>query len=326
MERDLQLEGYRRMVRVRRFEETVVKLLGSAEILGAVHLSIGQEAAIVGACLALRPDDYMIGTHRSHGHLLGKGADPKSLMAELFGRRTGVNKGKGGSMHLADFSVGSLGETGIVGSGLPIATGSALSAKLRGTDQVALAFLGDRATGEGTFHESMNLAAVWALPVIFYCENNQYPVTTTFAAASAVPKVVDRAGAYSMPAELVDGQDLVSCYEATSRAVARARGGAGPTLIEAKTYRYMNHSQGRAVEARSHEEMNYWRARDPVTMFREGMIEFHVSGEHDLTLLESEIEHEIIASVEFARSSPYPKSEELFDDMYAMLLTREGDR
>src|SRR5712692_6752417 len=212
MDPDLQLEGYRRMLRIRRFEEMASKLLVSGDILGALHLSIGQEAAIVGACMALRSDDYMVGTHRSHGHPLGKGADPKPLMAELLGRRSGVNKGKGGSMHLADFSVGSLGETSIVGSGLPIATGGALSAKLRGTDQVALAFFGDGATNEGTFHESMNLASVWKLPVIFYCENNQYAVMTTFASASAVSNVAERASAYSMPGEIVDGQDLVSYY------------------------------------------------------------------------------------------------------------------
>lgn len=314
------------MLRIRRFEEMVAKLLASGEILGAVHLSIGQEAAIVGPCLALRSDDYMVGTHRSHGHPLGKGADPKPLMAELLGRRSGVNKGKGGSMHLADFSVGSLGETSIVGSGLPIAVGGALSAKLRGTDQVSLAFFGDGATGEGTFHESMNLAAVWALPVIFYCENNQYAVTTAFASSSPVPNVADRASAYAMPSEIVDGQELASCYETTMRAIARARRGAGPTLIEAKTYRYVGHSEGRAVESRSQEEMSHWRSRDPVTSFRKRLINEQVAAEPDLRGIEADVEDQIAASVEFAKSSPYPSSDELFDDMYAMPLSESDDR
>jgi len=314
------------MLRIRRFEEMVSKLRGSGEILGAVHLSIGQEAAIVGACLALRRDDYIVGTHRSHGHPIGKGADPKPLMAELLGRRTGVNKGKGGSMHLADFSVGCLGETSIVGSGLPIAVGGALSAKLRGTDQVSLAFFGDGATSEGTFHESLNLGAVWALPVIFYCENNQYAVTTNFASASAVPNVADRSSAYSMPSEIVDGQDLIACYEATLRAVARARDGAGPTLIEAKTYRYMSHSEGRLVETRSQDEIRQWQARDPLITFRERLENAQISTEQDLRALEADVEEQIVATVEFARSSAFPGSDELYDDMYAASPSQLGDR
>jgi TPP-dependent pyruvate/acetoin dehydrogenase alpha subunit len=301
----VQLEMYRRMVRIRRFEETVVELMGAGLMVGSAHLAIGQEAAIVGACLALRDDDYIVGTHRSHGHPLGKGADPRPLMAELLGKATGVNQGLGGSMHLADFSIGSLGETSIVGSGLPIACGGALSAQIRGTDQVALAFFGDGASNEGTFHESLNLSAAWRLPVVFYCENNLYAITTPLRTASAVTDIAERAHGYGMPGEVVDGQDVLACWSAVTRAVARARLGEGPSLIEAKTYRFREHSEGRTLSYRAEEEVEDWRRRDPIEAFQ-AVLTAAGTSRADVERIDAEVDAEMEAALAFARESPDP--------------------
>src|SRR5688572_26882259 len=244
MTKDQQSEAYRRMLRIRRFEEEGTKLYLRGEIPGAYHASIGQEAAIVGACLALRDDDYIVGTHRSHGHPIGKGAKLDALMAELMGKVTGICKGRGGSMHLADSTVGILGESAIVGGGIPLAAGAAMSAKIRGSDQVSLAFFGDGASNQGTFHETLNIAAVWALPVIFFCENNGYAITTPVMKSHGQPDIAKRAAGYGIPGVIVDGQDAVAVYEVTHAAVERARRGDGPTLIEAKTYRFDEHQVG----------------------------------------------------------------------------------
>src|SRR5580658_10896508 len=214
----LQREAYRRMMRIRKFEEEGVRLFTAGRIPGAFHASIGQEAAIVGACMALRVDDPMTGTHRSHGHPIGKGADLKALMAELMGKATGICKGRGGSMHLADNSVGIIGESAIVGGGIPLATGVGLSAKVRGTDQVCLCFFGDGAVNQGTFHESLNMASLWKLPVIYFCENNGYAITTSIARSHGQPSIAHRAGAYGMPGVVVDGQDVVAVHSATEEA------------------------------------------------------------------------------------------------------------
>src|SRR5580658_3224070 len=240
----LQREAYRRMMRIRKFEEEGVRLFTAGRIPGAFHASIGQEATIVGACMALRDDDAMTGTHRSHGHPIGKGADLRALMAELMGRGTGICKGRGGSMHLADNSVGIIGESAIVGGGIPLATGCGLSAKVRGTDQVCLCFFGDGAVNQGTFHESLNMASLWKLPVIFLCENNGYAITTSLASSHGQPDIALRASGYGMCGLTVDGQQVSAVYDATSAAVARARSGHGPTLIEAKTYRFDEHQVG----------------------------------------------------------------------------------
>ena len=316
LSRDQQLEMYRRMLLIRRFEETVKEFMDAAEMVGGAHLSLGQEGAIVGACAALRNDDWIVGTHRSHGHPIAKGAAIKPLMAELLGRRTGINKGKGGSMHLADFTIGSLGETSIVGSGLPLAVGGGLSAKLRGTDQVSLVFFGDGAVQEGAFHESMNLAAVWKLPVIFFCENNLYGMTTSFEDSSAVPNVADRAAAYNIPGVIVDGQDVVASYQATRDAVARARAGEGPTLIEAKTFRYLAHSY-RVRESRTEDEIAVGKQRDPISLFEERLIAEGVATDGELEGIFSEVEREIMAGAAFARASEPPDFAEAFTDLYA---------
>lgn len=311
------LEMYRRMVRSRRFEETVAELASAGEITGGVHLSIGQEGAAVGACMALRKDDYITGTHRSHGHPIAKGAHMGPLMAELLGKRTGVCKGKGGSMHLADFSVGSLGETSIVGSGLPIATGGALSAKMRGSDRVALCFFGDGAANQGAFHESLNIASVWKLPVIYLCENNQYALSTPAASVISVANIADRAAAYSMPGKVVDGQDPVAVYEVVAEAVARARKGDGPTLIETKTYRYWEHAVGLRLAYRSADEISIWRTRDPLVRMAASLAELEIV-DAEVKELEQQVETEVEAAVAFAKESPFPEPDDVFDDVYAM--------
>jgi acetoin:2,6-dichlorophenolindophenol oxidoreductase subunit alpha len=311
------LEMHRRMLRIRQFELAAKAAHATGELLGALHLSIGQEAAIVGACTAVRRDDGMTGTHRSHGHPIGKGAATAPLMAELFGKATGVCKGKGGSMHLADFSVGSLGESGIVASGLPVAAGAGLSARLRGTDQVVLAFFGDGAANEGACHEALNLAAIWTLPVIFLCENNQYAVTGAIAEFAKVSDLALRAAGYGMPGVVVDGQDVLAVHAAVAAAAARARGGDGPSLVEAKTYRFLPHSQGTRNETRPQAEVAEWSARDPIAIHAARLAEAGVSAA-ELEALTDEVTDEIEAALAFARSSPDPDPADAWADLYAM--------
>ena len=307
-----QLECYSRMLRIRRFEEAII----AHHPVG--HLSIGQEGAIVGACMALRDDDYVTGTHRSHGHPLGKGADLLSLMAEIFGQRTGICKGLGGSMHLTDTSLGLICESAIVGGGFPLATGAGLSIQVRNTDQVSLCFFGDGATNEGTFHESLNIASVWKLPVIYFCENNGYAVTTSVEKSHGQPDIARRADGYGMPGVSVDGQDVEAVHKVTQAAVARARAGGGPTLIEAKTYRFDEHSNRLAIpiKYREEEEVAHWRgARDPIALYRTALL-----SHHPLAAIE-EIEAAVAKlaedAVQFAKDSPEPEMQDLIDCMYS---------
>lgn len=313
-------EMLKRMLRIRRFDERASAIRLQARIPGALHNSIGQEAEIVGACMALRDDDYMTGNHRSHGHPIGKGANLAPLMAELFGRRTGVCRGKGGSMHLAVFSVGSLGESGIVGSLMPVAVGAGLSAKLRKTHQVCLCFFGDGAANCGAFHESLNLAAVWRLPVIFLCENNGYAIYTSQEQTTAVPRISQRAGAYNIPGMLVDGQDAIAVYGNVRAAVSRARAGHGPTLIEALTYRYCEHSEfgepGDSPRYRSEDEIERWRKRDPIDIFATHLISTGRLTHDEMKEIENNVLAEIDAAVNFALESPVPDPHELFEDVF----------
>jgi acetoin:2,6-dichlorophenolindophenol oxidoreductase subunit alpha len=315
----LQREAYRRMLRIRRFEEEGTKLYKDGRIPGAYHASIGQEAAIVGACMALRDDDYIVGTHRSHGHPIGKGGDLKGLMAELMGRSTGICRGKGGSMHLADSRVGILGESAIVGGGIPLAAGAALSARVRGTDQVALSFFGDGASNQGTFHETINMAASWKLPVIFFCENNGYAVTTPVATSHGQPDIARRADGYGIPGAIVDGQDVAAVYDETMAAVQRARAGGGPALIEAKTYRFDEHQIGLTVGSqpyRSQEEVDdFVRRRDPVALFRTVMLDEGFS-EAGLEEIEAEVDEAVVDAIAFASDSPLPEPDDLWEHMY----------
>lgn len=319
MNNEILLETARRILRIRLFETAVTALWKNGKIPGAVHTSIGQEGEIVGACMALRKDDYMAGNHRSHGHPIGKGANMRGLMAELMGKSTGVNSGKGGSMHLADFSVGSVGETSIVGSGIPLAVGAALGARMNGTDRVCLCFFGDGASNEGAFHEAVNLAAVWKLPVVFLCENNLYGVTTAMRDVMSVEHVATRAKAYDIPGHIVDGQDAVAVFEQVSEAVARARAGDGPTLVEAKTYRYDDHALGlsRKIVYRPPEEVEAWKARDPVTIIRDACIERGVLSAEGFDELRAEVQREVDDAVAFAEQSPYPAEEDAYRHVFA---------
>ncbi|SEP26799.1 thiamine pyrophosphate-dependent dehydrogenase E1 component subunit alpha [Trujillonella endophytica] len=319
MDTDLQLDALRRMVRIRRFEEAAMSIVRKGQgIAGSVHICIGQEGAIVGSCLALRREDYMVGYHRSHGHPIAKGADMGPLMAELMGRATGVCRGKGGSMHLADFSVGSLGETAIVGAGIPQAVGAAYSARVRGTDQVALAFFGDGAANIGSFHEGLNLAAAWNLGVVFVCENNLYAMSTALADTMAADSIAARAAAYRMPGIEVDGQDVGAVHEAVSAAVERGRAGGGPTLVEARTYRYRDHAEYGTLDLghRAVEELEQWRTRDPIDLLRARLLDSGV----DVALLDqldADVAAEVAAAVTFAKRSPMPAPEELYEDLWA---------
>ena len=318
--RDLALEMHRRMLRVRLFEEATMALFHAGDLPAMVHLSTGQEAAVVGACLATRTDDYMTGNHRSHGHPIAKGAQLGALMAELLGKATGVCGGKGGSMHLADFSVGSLGESGIVGSAIPVATGAGLAAQVRGSDQVALCFFGDGAANEGVFHESANMAGVWKLPVVYFCENNGYAVSATMTELTAVPDIAIRAAGYGMPGVVVDGQDVVAVYAAAVEAVARARRGEGPTLIEAKTYRFHEHAYGLAVPQpyRDQAMVDEWhRTVDPLELFRRRVTAWGLATDEELDALRQEVAAEVDAAVEFAKASPFPEPETAYADIYA---------
>lgn len=316
-ERAVLLEMYRRALAIRRFEETCASLHQRGEMPGAVHTSIGQEGVAVGMSILLRPDDYMAGNHRSHAHLIAKGAALGPLMAELFGRRTGVCKGKGGSMHLADASVGSIGESGIVASSIPVAAGAALAAQVKGTDQVALAWFGEGAANEGVFHESLNLAATWRLPVIFACENNGYAVTVPQSRSTSIEDIASRAAGFAIPAAVVDGQDAVAVYRVTSTAIERARRGGGPSLIEAKTYRFRAHLEGLPVsEGRPPEEEAAWAARDPLTILASHLLNRGFTSQ-ELEGVEIEADVLVADAMTFARESPWPALEETFEDLYA---------
>jgi acetoin:2,6-dichlorophenolindophenol oxidoreductase subunit alpha len=314
-----QREAYRRMLRIRRFEEEGTRLYKEGLIPGAYHASIGQEAAIVGACLALRDDDNITGTHRSHGHPIGKGARLDGLMAELMGKVTGICKARGGSMHLADSSVGILGESAIVGGGIPLAAGAAMSAKARGTDQVGLTFFGDGASNQGTFHETINMAAVWKLPVIFFCENNGYAVTTSVAASHGQPDIAKRAIGYGIPGHSVDGQDVEAVYEVTQAAVNRARRGEGPTLIEARTYRFDEHQVGLNIIGEPYrteaEIQDYMKNRDPLVLFKKVLLESGVFPA-ELSGIDQEVEAEVARAIEFGKQGALPEAGDVYQYMY----------
>ena len=320
-DKELLMTMLRRMMLIRRFDENVKEMVQSAEMVGAAHCYIGEEAVAVGACTALRDDDYITGNHRSHGHPLAKGGDVRKAMAELLGKSTGYCKGKGGSMHLADFSIGILGESGIVASALPVAVGAAMGSKMQGTDRVVVAFFGDGASNQGACHEAMNLAAIWKLPVIFLCENNQYAVTTHFSDVVAVENISDRAVAYNMPGVLVDGQDAMAVHETTTQAVLRARAGQGPSLVEARTYRYEDHSEGlgRILREpyRTDDELDEWRKRDPIVIHSEMLVEQGIATEAEIEQARTEAAEAVQEALVFARESPYPEPEDLFTDMYA---------
>lgn len=305
-----------RMLRIRMFDEMASRVR-SEWIKGPLHNSTGQEAEIVGACTAIRSDDYMTGTHRSHGHPIGKGVRLAPLMAELFGKQTGVCHGKGGSMHLADFSVGSLGESAIVGASMPTAVGAALSAQLRGTDQVCLCFFGDGAANCGLFHESLNLAAIWKLPVIFLCENNQYAICTHYAQTTSVTDIALRGSSYGIPGVIVDGQDVLCVHDAVSTAVMKARAGDGPTLIEAKTYRWCDHQEDYNFPSyREQPEVAAWKARDPIEILAARLRGSGLMTTEELGQVRADVWLEVEQALTFARQSHAPEASALLEDVF----------
>jgi TPP-dependent pyruvate/acetoin dehydrogenase alpha subunit len=305
------LHLYREMLLIRRFEERCNLLYLQGKIPSTLHLYIGQEAVAVGVCAALRHDDVVFGTHRPHGHALAKGVSSETIMAELFAKSTGCCKAKGGSMHVGDVTVGMFPAIAIVGAGAPIAVGAALSARMRGTDQVAVSFFGEGGANEGAVHEAMNMAAIWRLPVLFVCENNLYGASTPFSQVVAVENVADRAQAYGMPGEIVDGNDVLAVERAAQSAVARARGGAGPALLECKTYRLCGHSRSDACNYRSREEEAAWREKDPLLRLARHLPGAQESGcTEALEQIEQEVKARIDAAVAFAESSPSPAPED----------------
>ena len=308
-----QCEMYRRMQRIRQFEESLI-IRGTEG-----HLAIGQEAAIVGACMALNDNDYITGTHRSHGHPIGKGAALRPLMAEMLGKVTGICKGRGGSMHFADSTVGVISESAIVGGGIPLATGAALSITVLATDQVSLCFFGDGACNEGAFSEAINMAAIWNLPVIYFCENNHYAMTTSITQSHGQPDIAKRADAFGVPGVAVDGQDANAVYQVTEEAVSRARDGHGPTLIEAKTYRFEEHNEGLEVPIpyRSEAEINHYRTHcDPLVLYRDHLLKEGIS-ERELSDITDKVAAEVADAVQFADDSPFPDESSLYDYMYS---------
>ncbi|HHT70314.1 MAG TPA: thiamine pyrophosphate-dependent dehydrogenase E1 component subunit alpha [Firmicutes bacterium] len=305
------------MYTIRRFEENVNNLFLAGEIPGFVHLYIGEEAIATGMMANLSPKDYITSTHRGHGHTIAKGADLNRMMAEIFGKSTGYCKGKGGSMHIADFSIGMLGANGVVGGGYNLAVGAGLAAKLSGTDQVSVCFFGDGASNRGTFHEGMNMAAAWKLPVVFVCENNQWASTTPYRTTTSVENISDRAIGYGIPGVVVDGNDVFAVYEAAQAAVERARDGGGPTLLEAKTYRIKGHFVGDPEMYRTKEEVQeQFDSNDPLKNFKQAVLTTNSLTEKDLEEIEAKVEAAIEAAIDFARQSPYPQPTELFEDLY----------
>ena len=307
---------FKDMLKIRRFEESVSRLYAAGEIPGFVHLYIGQEAVAVGVCANLKDDDFITSTHRGHGHLIAKGGDLKLMMAELYGKKTGYCKGKGGSMHIADLELGILGANGIVGGGIPIAVGAGYSAKLRGTKQVCVAFFGDGASNEGSFHESLNMASAWALPVIFMCENNKFGVSTNISRVTNIEDLSQRAKAYGISGIKVDGMDVLAVKSAAKEAIESARKGKGPALIVADTFRFHGHFEGENVNYWDEKELQEWIKKDPVEKAKGQLISAGLSPKQ-LLEIENEIKESIDEAVKFARESAFPKEEEALEDLFS---------
>ena len=315
--RERLVEILRKMYEIRYFEEKAEELYMRGLVHGTMHLSVGQEASAVGAVSALEPDDYVLSTHRGHGHCIAKGADIKLMMAEFLGKETGYCRGRGGSMHIADVEAGNLGATGVVGDGIPISVGVGLSIKLQRQDKVVLCFFGDGAANTGSFHEALNMASIWKLPVVFLCENNQYAMSTPVKKAFPIENIADRAAAYGMPGVVVDGNDVLTVYRATKEAVERARRGDGPTLIECKTYRWKGHSKSDQQRYRTREEVEAWKKKDPISRFRSMLIREGIITEKEAERIEREAKKTIEEAVRFAQNSPEPSLEGIEEEVYA---------
>ena len=317
LDRATLLKLYTTMATIRNFEERGIPETGQRRMSGSVHSSAGQEAVPTGVCAHLSENDYIGSTHRGHGHCIAKGVDPKAMMAELFGRVTGPNKGKGGSMHIADMSKGMLGTNGVVAASVPLAVGAALTSKLRNLGRVAVAFFGDGGANQGILHESMNLASVWKLPVIFCCENNGYAESTPVEYALSVANVSDRAPGYDMPGITVDGMDVFAVYNAAGEAVARARAGEGPSLLECRTYRYYGHTVfDNPLSYRTREEEEYWRNRDPLIQFRNSVLPLGEITAEQLDQIDKEAADLMEEAIQFADASNWPEPAEVYEDVY----------
>jgi len=307
----------RQMLRIRAFEDKVFELLARDVIKGASHVYAGEEAIAVGACAAIGPQDYITSTHRGHGHCVARGGELRLMLAELCGKQTGYCKGRGGSMHIADVKAGNLGATGIVGGNIPVGTGAGLACKMKNQNQVTICFFGDGASNTGGFHESLNMAGVWKLPIVYVCENNLYGMSVSVERACAVRDIADRAPGYGMPGVIVDGMKVLEVKHAVEKAVERARKGEGPTLLEAKAYRYRGHSRSDPRKYRTKEEEQYWIDRDPITQYRALLLDHDAATEEEFDQVGREVDAEIAEAEDFAlNQSPFPDPAHLADDVY----------
>nr|WP_242945434.1 pyruvate dehydrogenase (acetyl-transferring) E1 component subunit alpha [Alkalibacter saccharofermentans] len=311
---------YQKMLKIRKFETRAMNLFAEGKIPGFVHLYIGEEAVATGACANLNDDDYITSTHRGHGHIIAKGGDLKYMMAELFGKETGYCKGKGGSMHIADATKGILGANGIVGAGHNIAVGAGLAAQYRGNEQVCVCFFGDGSTNQSTFHEGLNLASIWKLPVVFVCENNGYGISLSQEKHQNITDISMRAVSYNIPGVTVDGNDVFAVYEAVSEAVSRARKGQGPTLIECKTYRHRGHFEGDPTTYRSTEEVDQWKKKDPIPRMEKYIIDNKVLSDEEIKALNDEIQSQVEDATSFALESKDPDVSSAVEDIYTDIV------
>jgi acetoin:2,6-dichlorophenolindophenol oxidoreductase subunit alpha len=316
LDRAALLEMYERMIQIRVFEDLAGKNFAAGLVPGFVHLYAGEEAVAVGICSQLTNRDYITSTHRGHGHCIAKGVDIDGMVAELMGKSTGICKGKGGSMHIADVEKGMLGANGIVGGGIPLACGAALTAKSLGTGGVAVCFFGDGASNQGTFHEGLNLASIWNLPVVFVCENNGYAESTPVRYHCSASDIANRASAYEIPGVVVDGLDVFAVYEAAAEAIARARRGEGPTLLETKTYRYYGHFQGDQVTYRTTEELEAYKQRDPIQSLRSAILDRGIATADELEAIDARVTKQLDDAWDAAKAAPFPAPEEALTDVY----------
>ncbi len=314
--KEQKIEMLKLIIKIRRFEEKTVQLYQTARIWGYLHPYIGEEAVAVGACAAINKSDYIVSTHRGHGHSIAKGADLNRMMAELLGKATGYCKGRGGSMHIADTELGMLGANGIVGGGIPISVGAGFSCKMEGKGRVTICFFSDGASNNGVFHESLNMAAIFKLPVIYVCENNMYAISMSCTESVSCKNIADRAVSYGIPGEIVDGSNPVDVFNAVQRAVKHARGGNGPTLIEAKTYRFGGHHPNDPAEYRDKKEADYYKKeKDPVINFKKKLIDEKILSENDIEMIEKDIIKEVGDSLKFAEESPEPQLDKFLEEV-----------
>ncbi|MCL5986126.1 MAG: thiamine pyrophosphate-dependent dehydrogenase E1 component subunit alpha [Actinobacteria bacterium] len=316
MNKELLVKFLKTMLTIRIFEERVIELFKAGELPGWIHSYLGEEAVAVGVCLNLTKEDYITSTHRGHGHCIAKGVNVKNMMAELYGKETGCCKGRGGSMHITDASVGILGANGIVGGGIPIATGAAFGCKYLNNGRVVVSFFGDGAANQGGFHESLNIASIWKLPVIYVCENNFYAETNPFKKQFNIENIADRSKSYNILGVMVDGMDVIDVYQKVNKVVNDTRNGGGPALVEAKTYRYDGHWVGDPEVYRTREEINEWKKRDPISKLENKLTNEDILTISEIDNIRKEVSAEIEEAVEFARSSPNPLKEDVMDNVY----------